>query len=257
MRISPGNVVYLVCHGLVFLLGMTLITFGSFTDPTRWGAVLCGSIGASLVAAALTGWVVYVYVHHSETLATALNSFVRFGFVAAFPRRSITIRDEYDDRMRRFSKHADILGFGLNSLRQDHAKSFGTWKRQGHVRVLLIDPDYPSTDASYANQRDREENDEPGTIARQVRQFVRDTKDYLEDGRFEIRLYRCLPVLNIFRIDGDILWGPYLIFEPSRNTPTFLVREGGEMFDRLLDHFEHIWNDSQMSRAVPHEWISE
>lgn len=256
MRVSPASTLYLVAHGVIFLIGMTLIMFGSFTDPTRIGAVLCASVGASMIAAALTGWVVYVYVHHSETLATALNSFVRFGFIAAFPHRSITIREEYDERMRRFSKQADILGFGLNSLRQDHATSFGTWKQQGRIRVLLIDPEFPSPTASYADQRDREEKDDPGTIARQVKQFVRDTKQFLDD-RFQIRLYRCLPVLNIFRIDGDILWGPYLMSEPSRNAPTFVVREGGEMYDRLLDHFERIWTNPELSRPVPTEWMND
>lgn len=257
MRISPGNVLYLFAHGAVFLLGMILVVFGSFSDPTTIGAVVCSSIGASLIAAALTGWVVYVYVHRSGSLADTLTSFARFGFIAAFPRRSITIRDEYDDRMRRFSKRADILGFGLNALRQDHAASFGRWKQQGHVRVLLIDPDYPTPNASFAGERDAEENDAVGTIAQQVRQFVRDTKGHLEADRFEIRLYRCLPLLNMFRIDSDILWGPYLMAEPSRNAPTFVVREGGEMFDRLVNHFEHIWSDARWSRPVPVDWLNE
>lgn len=256
MRISPASTLYLVLHFVVFVIGGVLVFAGSFTDPTRIGAVLCGSIGASMIAAALTGWVVYVYVHHSETLATALNSFVRFGLVAAFSRRSITIREEYDDRMRRFSRQADILGFGLNSLRQDHAHSFGRWKQQGQIRVLLLDPEFPSPVDSYANQRDKEEKDDPGTIARQIRQFVRDTKEHVDD-RFQIRLYRCLPVLNIFRIDGDILWGPYLMFEPSRNAPTFVVREGGEMYDRLVEHFERIWTSPDLSRPVPAEWMHD
>ena len=257
MRISPGNVLYLLAHAVVFLLGMTLVAFGSFTDPTRIGAILCISIGTSLIAAAVTGWVVYVYVHQSDVVANALSSFNRLGFVAAFPRRSITIRDEYDDRMRRFSKRADILGFGLNALRQDHAASFKRWKQQGQIRVLLIDPDFPTANASYAAERDAEEGDGSGTIAQQVRQFVRDTKTYLEPGRFEIRLYRCLPLLNMFRIDGDILWGPYLMGESSRNTPTFVVREGGEMFDRLVNHFEQIWSDPRWSRPVPAVWLTD
>ena len=59
---------------------------------------------------------------------------------------------------------------------------------------------------------------------------------------FDVRLYRCLPSINYFRIDDDIFWGPYLIPGQSRNMPTFIVRRGGILFDRLTLHFQQIWD---------------
>ena len=257
-RHSPTSVVYILTHALVFVIGMVCVLLpNAIPNSPTWVSVLLISIGTSLIAAGVTGWVVYVYVRSSERISAALDSFMRFGFVGAYSNRSIKIREEYDERMKRFQKGADVMGFGLSSLRQDHIKSFPIWKQQGPIRILLIDPEYPSPEFSFANQRDLEEQDQPGTIARQVRHFIKDTAHICEPGRFEIRLYRCLPMLNMFRIDDDILWGPYLVRELSRNTPTFLVRAGGEMYIRLMTHFERIWTDETLSRAIPADWLQE
>jgi hypothetical protein len=58
----------------------------------------------------------------------------------------------------------------------------------------------------------------------------------------EIRLYRALPLINIFRIDDDLFWGPYLLEDQSRNYPTLLVRSPGWLFQRLEQHFEMLWS---------------
>ena len=39
--------------------------------------------------------------------------------------------------------------------------------------------------------------------------------------------------------------------EQSRNAPTFLVQRGGVLFERILAHFERIWNDDELSREPP------
>jgi hypothetical protein len=253
-RSHPAHPIYLLTHALVFVAGMALVILSRLPRLLEWAVVVLVSVGTSLIAAGMTGWVIYVYVRASDRLTAAIEIVTRFGFVAAFSGRSIKIREQYDDRMKRFNKAADIIGFGLNSLRQDNLKSFPIWKQQGRIRILLIDPEYPSSKASYANQRDVEEQEPIGTIARQVRQFIADTATLMEAGRFEIRLYRCLPMLNMYRIDDEILWGPYLMHEQSRNTPTFLVRAGSEMFDWLTSHFERIWSDPKLTREVPTEW---
>jgi hypothetical protein len=62
--------------------------------------------------------------------------------------------------------------------------------------------------------------------------------------------------VNIFRIDDEVFWGPYLIHQQSRNSPTLLVRRGGLLFDVLLRHFETIWLEDSLSRPVPAEWLT-
>jgi len=59
--------------------------------------------------------------------------------------------------------------------------------------------------------------------------------------------------VNIFRVDNKMFWGPYLIKQPSRNSPTFLLRQA-ILFDRLLEHFERIWKDDSLSRPIPNNW---
>lgn len=255
LNISLANPIYLLVHVIVFVVGVLLIVVSQLPNLSPTGSAIWVGVGSSLVAAGVTGWVVYVYVRTHNQLGSAVEMLSRFGFVKAFSGRSIKIREEYDDRMRRFSKCADIIGFGLNSLRQDNLASFRKWKLQGRIRILLIDPEFPSINESYAVQRDREENEPDGTIASHVANFVSDTADIVEPGRFEIRLYRCLPMLNMYRIDDEIMWGPYLIQEQSRNTPTFLVRSGGEMFSRLAKNFQRIWSSDTLSREVPPEWV--
>ena len=185
-----------------------------------------------------------------------LTSLAAAGLIAAFPTRSITIRSEYDRRMEAARTQADVIGFGLSSLREDHLGDFGRWKVHVPIRVLLIDPDFPTPEFSYAAERDKEERNPEETIRNQVLQFVSDVQDLL-DNRFQIRLYRCLPLLNLFRIDDEVLWGPFLIGEQSRNTPTFISRQGGFVFSHLTSHFDSIWNSRDLSRAVPAEWLSK
>src|SRR2546421_253399 len=123
-------------------------------------------------------------------------------------------------------------------------------------KVVLIAIGTSLIAAGYAHQRDLEEGDHAGTITQQVKKFVADTKAITElvaPNSFEIRLFRCLPSVNIFRVDNEMFWGPYLIKQPSRNSPTFLVRRG-VLFDRLLQHFDRIWTDDSLSRPVPADW---
>ena len=92
-----------------------------------------------------------------------------------------------------------------------------------------------------------------------MQEFIRRTRSLIvrrsDSPRFQVRLYKCLPSVNIFRIDDELFWGPYLIREQSRNTPTFIVRKGGILFDTLAKHFNTIWSDPELSRPVPAGWL--
>lgn len=173
------------------------------------------------------------------------------GLLGAFPHRSISIREEYDLRVQKAEECIDILGFGLSSLREDHAGDFAEWKKRVPIRILLINPDAGGS-PSYAEQRDLEEKNPKGTIKGQVKEFVSTIKDLL-DRRFQVKLYSALPTLNIFRIDDDILWGPFIAGTQSRSTPTFIARKGGFLFPHLTSHFNTLWTD--FSEEIPGSWL--
>lgn len=65
-----------------------------------------------------------------------------------------------------------------------------------------------------------------------------------------------LPSINMFRIDHEMFWGPYLVNPndsisklESRNLPTFLIDDTGFLFDCFTNHFNAIWRDSDKSGA--------
>ncbi len=240
--------VYLFAHVIVFLVGVVLVQ----QQSTAWK-----DAGSALMAAGIAGWVLFLYVWLSESRSQRLEMLQQLGFRSAFPVRSVGIKDQYDKRLAHASSQIDIIGFGLRSLRQDYGHQFAAWAACASVRILLLDPDFPTTQCSMADQRDREERDDAGTIRRDVESFVKATASLIRDKTvaFDVRLYGCLPTVNIFRIDRELFWGPYLVREASRNLPTFVIADGGSLFPVLTRHFETIWSDAELSRPVPPEWL--
>ncbi len=247
-RLKANHWLYLVLHLVLLLVGLLLVMSGR---------TLLVAIGGSVIATAVAGSVLFLRVWLSEDDLRRMQVLTRFGLTQAFERRSIAIRQEYDSRLSRARKAIDIMGFGLRALKEDYHREFPKWAQRSEVRILLLDPEYPSPQSSIADQRDKEEKADCGQIRQDVRAFVRECAELLKDGeaRFRVRLYRCLPSINLFRIDGDLFWGPYLVGDVSRNFPTFLVSQGGVLYRRFVDHFEAIWSDSAFSRAVPEEWL--
>lgn len=191
-RISPTHWVYILIHAVVIMLGYIL---AGKED------VLVKSIGASLIAAGLTGEVVFVYIFTSDEIKNKLKILLDFGITNAFDGRSVTIASEYETRLNKLHKNLDIIGYGLSSLRQDHLKSFLCWNKKASVRILLLDPEFPNGNYSIADQRDLEENNPIGEIKQDVVTFAQSV-DKLELSQdpypFEIKLYKCIPSLNLF-----------------------------------------------------------
>jgi hypothetical protein len=55
---------------------------------------------------------------------------------------------------------------------------------------------------------------------------------------------KALPAINLLRADHEIFWGPYLMGQQSRNTPTLIAQRGGFLFDALKAHFDALWERS-------------
>lgn len=241
--LSPTNWIYVLAHLCLLLIGFVLL---GYQNPTA------KAIGASLIAAGIAGWVILVYVLQSQKLTDRIKIVLDFGFRAAFEGRSVLIKKEYDSRLSTVSQKIDIMGFGLKTLRQDYARDFAAWRGRADVRILIIDPHYPVGDSTYADQRDLEEHDKIGSIREDVEAFLKEVAPHLAaEGPhvFQVRLYRCLPSVNLFRVDSELFWGPYLIHQQSRNSPTFIVEEG-PLFKMLMDHFDSIWSSDHHSCSI-------
>jgi hypothetical protein len=249
---KPKHWIYILCHLIMVLAGFVLCSYSA--------NILLFSIGSSLVASGIAGWVIFAHVLLSEGVSDRLRILTEFGFTNAFDARSVRIRGQYEERLKNARDRIDVIGFGLSAFREDFGANFDAWKGRINVRILLLDPEFPSLERSYASQRDLEENNQPGKIVGDVKLFVREISPLIRKSgalKFEIRLYRCLPTLNILRIDDELFWGPYLIKEQSRNCPTFLVKRGGILFDRFTKQFERIWESEELSRTVPSQWATD
>ena len=215
-------------------------------------------VGGSMIAAGVCGWVVFAYIVLAEDTQEKLKVLGEFGVVKVFAARSVVIKDEYVRRLNAARDQIDIMGFGLSSFREDFLDELKQWKERATVRILLIDPEFPHPSYTYAAQRDNEEKNTLGEIESDVRKFAADVGPLIgNSGRrqFQIRLYRCLPSVNIFRIDDELFWGPYLVGSQSRNCPTFIVKRHGILFDRLSRQFQDIWESDQLSRPIPPDWL--
>ena len=110
----------------------------------------------------------------------------------------LNIKDEYDKRLARASQCIDIMGFGLRNLREDYHDEFAAWALRAPVRILVLDPEFPSENAPLADLRDPEERNAAGAIRADVHRLIEVCQPMLQNdqGRFMIRLYRCLPSIR-------------------------------------------------------------
>lgn len=239
----PEQLTYLLTHTVIFAVGILITSVGTPEFV---------AIGTSIAATGMCGWVIFFYIRTTDQYNADTQRLRQLGVVTGFPGRSVTIRQEYEGRFRNAKRQIDWYGFGLRSLREDFLSEFPEWLGRAKIRILLVDPEAPSADFNYCDQRDLEEGNARGTIRTDVHQFVQSTvhlKNRFPD-RFDIRLYRCMPSMNYCRIDSELFWGPYLIGSQSRNNPTFLTEKAGTLFEVYAEHFERMWADGQFSRPA-------
>src|SRR5436305_2439537 len=140
--------IYLIMHVVLLLLG---VLFSQSAKP-----ILAG-IGSSLIAAGISGWVIFLYVFVSASIAERISLVESSGIKSVFTFRSVLIREQYEKRLAKAKEGIDLVGFGLRALREDYADDFAKWATRAEVRILIIDPEFPSPQYSLATLRDREE----------------------------------------------------------------------------------------------------
>ena len=176
-RLTPKHWAYVVSHFVMIVVGFILCRN---EQSTTWFA-----IGGSLVATGLAGLVVFVHVLLSENTNRRLDILTEYGIADVFDSRSVRIKNQYDERLQGAVKQIDVLGFGQSAFREDYHQDFAKWKQRAVVRILLIDPEFPTGSQCYASQRDAEENQESGKINGDVRKlFAILAHDRKVEGRF-------------------------------------------------------------------------
>ena len=165
--------------------------------------------------------------------------------VLLFPTRAVTIKPEYDDRLSLMRNHLDVLAWSLVSFREDHRRNLAKWVNKGiQVRLLLVNPDTPAGEM-LCELQDTVEGRPTGSTAGEISTFLSEVRPIV--GGLEVRVSDLHPGTNIFRVDGEIFFGPYLADDVSRNAPTGIVSEDHWLYYRLLAHFEWMWNRGAVS----------
>ena len=246
--VVPTNIFWVIGHFFILCVGVFLtIVAAQFS----YRDIFLG-IGGSLIATGIAGESLFLYIAFSQDTKERLDLIALSGLQKIFATRSVSIREEYHSRLRG-AKEVDILGFGLSSFREDYGNKFHELASHTSFRILLLDPDFPSSENSLASIRDREEGNNQGDIKRDVEAFeniVRKSKN-LDNAKFQVRRLCALPSINVFRVDDEIFWGPYLMGSQSRNMPTLLVKKGGFLYEGIKGHFEQLWTSDQFSRPIP------
>jgi hypothetical protein len=239
-KLSPASLIWLVVHGAVALAGILLLRLPELHALVGRG--LAEGVGGSLIAGGVIGLALFVYVRSNERTLKRLEILSDAGLIAVFPFRSVRIKSEYDTHLQN-AQHIDIVGYGLSAFREDYAEHFASWSRECRIRILLLDPEFPSPDLSLADRRDIEEGRPAGDTKAHVLAFEQLLSSVagINKANFELRRMKAIPSINLFRIDDVIYWGPYLFGVQSRNTPTLLAARGGFLFSALQAHFEELW----------------
>jgi hypothetical protein len=250
--LSGPVTIYLLCNLLAMAIGAILVQWGSAgKSPNQY---LVGS-GLSVLAAGVTGIVMVGYIIFSESTRNRITVLRDFGIREYFDSNTTAIKGEYQRRLDTPKKNIDVLGLGLTHLRRDFGPQFEDWASRGVVRILLLDPEAPQSAGhgsqiatTYASQRDREERDPVGSIAKEVNEWLVETRSLrARTERFKLRLSRAIPTITMVRMDDEIFWSPYLMYRGSGSTPTMVVRRGGLLYEVLRKHFDDIWNSTQLS----------
>lgn len=235
---------YLLLHMLVVACG-SLAVFASFHTPTVLAPII-NALGVSIIAAGAVGIALWIVVRREDAAANWTKSLAEAGIAWVYPRRAASIRSHYENRTEAGKDALDVIGFGLKDFKRDYLTNLGTMSQRMRIRILIINPE-----SEYAVERDREENQREGTIADEAREFLRAFSELYGAGndRLQLRTYRCLPLVNVFRIDNEIFWGPYLMDQASGNTFTMRTNSRGFLYQQLRDHFDRVWSDERTEQS--------
>jgi hypothetical protein len=241
--------VYLISHIALFFCGLWLSKVGD----QFWSGIGIGCIGGSI-----SGIFLIVYVNFSDTFADKIKMLFDLGLNEAHTKRGTGLKSSYDNRISKAKKRIWFLAYSGHSFRKDYCASFENWvQRKLDVRILLLEPDHPPASplCSLRQQEDPDGRGLPdGRIKSEIERFVNDYKGNKKlsapKSNFRMKYFKCIPSYTMVLVDNEILWGPYLVEVEGEESPTFIVRKGGDLFETFEDQFLKLWNNDSFSRDV-------
>ncbi len=244
-----NKTIWYLVNAILVVSGIAMYNIDLVTNLI--GQEMNAGIAAGLIGTGICGVVTYIATSHSEQRFQGLANIQASGINNVFKSRSVTIREEYSSRIEK-AHSIDIIGFGLSAFREDYSSKYMDMAREKKVRILIAHPEFPTQDVNYCDQRDVEEGNVRGQISADIMQFLRTTEEVRRrfPQTFQVKRMKVLPSINVFRMDKELLWGPYLVQDQSRNMPTFLVSSDGHLFETINKHFEAIWNNEMFSESV-------
>lgn len=165
--------------------------------------------------------------------------------VAAYARRADVPAETWWRAISDAAEDIALLGYAMLHLPEQQPDLIPVLRDKAasgcRVRIALVDPE-----SEEARRRDAEEQLNGGLVAR-----IRTAGFYFSElsgtERIELR-HHSTPMYNsVFRFDGQMFVTPHLYGVPGSKAPLLHVqrRSARGMFERFVEHFEAIWDESK------------
>jgi len=170
----------------------------------------------------------------------------------------------YPSLLRGAEERIWALGIGLGGFQADHQQALIDKGKQGvDIRLLIADPKKEEIsiickESQYTLPAWRDFETGLGeynsrninTLKQLVIKVNQEIEKDLSSGKklVNLRLYKSMPTFALLLVDSDLFISPYTIHIHNSKMATLSFKKGGRLFDQFVDHFNHIWNSSAVSR---------
>ncbi|MGI2047909.1 hypothetical protein [Shewanella oncorhynchi] len=202
------------------------------------------SIGCSVIAVVIINFFEYYIILPEVNILQFINS---WKLVAIFETRADMNR--VTNEMLKNAKEIDIAAFGSKGLLNAQGSLLKDRIRKG-LRIRFLVPD---KDSEFVKQRERDENATDCEIKNNIEALIswidQANKELnLQNNQIQIKMYSCLPIESIMRIDGHLFTGPFMIKKVSQLTMAYQYKKGGQGYTYYNNYFNDIWNDQSISK---------
>lgn len=156
----------------------------------------------------------------------------------------------------------DILEVSLDTMLGMDADE---WEDcDARVRIILLDPKFPTDGMTLATLRDREENEllhdkilseVHATLRSLPEEWSANTDDDLDSSKSGVRLAQLIPTMSYFRIDGTAYFAPLIHKRLGNETMHMEFEEEGDFFKLLADNFEALWKNTKKVKHPDPEYL--
>ena len=146
-------------------------------------------------------------------------------------------------------KQLDGIAFGLRAFRTNRKKDLLKCMDNGaNIRLLVMDPK-----SDFIKQKAYEEGVEPDSMAKSIQdltEWVRSLNRKSNNGKIRLKYYNAMTLDFYWRLDNYVYIGPYWYGTESQQTITYEYRKGGRGFKLYSEHFEELWNNTDLTTEI-------